>query len=65
MSTLIIVTAVLVHSVTSSRMISYGYSTSAVELGPMGVMASLGSSARDSLGLYLFKKPGWWLPASS
>ena len=62
-TTLMIVTAALVHPVTSSQMISYGYSTSAVVPGVIWVMISSGSSASDSQGLYLFKKPGWWLPA--
>ena len=33
--------------------------------GPFQVMASSVSSVRDSLGLYVFKKPGWWLLALS
>ena len=62
-STLTIVTAVLVHPVTLSQMISKRYSTSAVALGAFWVMTSLGSSVRDSAGLDLFTKPGWLLPA--
>ena len=63
-ATLIIVTAVLVNSVTYHGRIDKGAALWQLHQGNSGHGTS-GSPASYSPGLYLFKKPGWWIPALS
>ena len=59
---LIIVTAVLVHSVMSSQMTSEGYCTSSVLLGVFQVMASSSSSVEGQSGFISLQEA--WMVAS-